>query len=161
MKSIENLKKYKVLLVIEDTWVRDSMEFYFRWIEWDMESFQTAEELLPVLEKSNGDIVISNYRLAGMNGVEFLKQVDEKLPYAGKILILDSATAGVCDNAVELNAVECLIIPFNINQLSEAIRKILLLDPEELSETGAGASKEKYQMSQNHHRGFRGIEFGF
>ena len=52
-----------------------------------MLALETAEEGIEAVKQQVYDIVISDYNLPGMNGLEFLKRVKDNQPNAVKILI--------------------------------------------------------------------------
>ena len=70
--------------------------------EWDMHYFYRAEDAVEYIKDHNVDVVVSDMRMPGMNGAEFLQAVHELRPnairlalsgYADSQLILESAHA--------------------------------------------------------------------
>lgn len=87
MELFSELKKMNTLLIDDDEWVRDSLTLFFESEGCHLTAVETAETGLNALDKQHYDIIIADYKLPGMNGLEFLKQVQERKPNAIKILI--------------------------------------------------------------------------
>ena len=70
-----------ILLVDDDDSIRTSMEYFFRRKTRVFKSVPTAEKALDLMATDNRwDAVISDYKLPGMDGICFLKQVKTRLP---------------------------------------------------------------------------------
>jgi len=87
MELFSELKKMNTLLIDDDEWVRDSLTLFFESEGCHLTAVETVETGLNALDKQHYDIIIADYKLPGMNGLEFLKQVQERKPNAIKILI--------------------------------------------------------------------------
>jgi len=87
MDANSNLKQMKILLVDDDEIVRNSMRLAFQQKGLELETAANAEDGLRRLQRGPYDIIISDLRLPGMNGLEFLKRADG----AGAIKLLISA----------------------------------------------------------------------
>ena len=74
MNLFKKLKKFKTLLIDDDEWIRDSMSIFFQSEGCSILTLQTAEEAISLLEKKKYDILIVDYMLPGMNGIEFFKR---------------------------------------------------------------------------------------
>jgi two-component system nitrogen regulation response regulator GlnG len=89
------------------------------------QSFATAQEGLDALETSQPQVVISDIRMPGTSGIEFMQKVKEKLPSTPVIIMtaysdLDSAVA-----AFQGGAFEYLPKPFDVDHAVELIRRAL------------------------------------
>jgi two-component system response regulator HydG len=72
MNPFENLKKKKTLLVDDDELIRDSLSIAFKKKGFLLQTAETAEEGLQALKREAFDIIISDFKLPRMNGLEFL-----------------------------------------------------------------------------------------
>jgi CheY-like chemotaxis protein len=86
---------------------------------------ESAEEALQLVEKQQFDLIVSDYRLEGMNGVEFLEQVRAKGNQT-PILLLSGAPdkAGVI-RATQQTKADFFTKPFRIGDLTDAMEKLL------------------------------------
>lgn len=69
--------------------------------EWNMQFATSGAEGLELLEKSDFDVVVSDMRMPGMDGVEFLRTVAEKHPNAVRIVL-----SGQADQREVMNSVD-------------------------------------------------------
>jgi len=110
MELFSELKKMNTLLIDDDEWIRDSLTVFFESEGCHLTAVETAETGLNALDKQHYDIIIADYKLPGMNGLEFLKQVQERKPNAIKILITAYgskevvAEAGKTTNEIKVNS---------------------------------------------------------
>ena len=99
MDIFSRLKEKKILLIDDDEWVRNSLSLFFEDEGCNLMPFETAEEGMEALKKQSYDIIISDYRLPGMDGLEFFKRIQEFHPHAMKILISGYGNEGVFSEA--------------------------------------------------------------
>lgn len=91
MDIFHELRKMAVLVVDDDEWVRDSLSLFFESEGCAIVALETAEQGLSALEDRTYDVIIADYRLPGMDGIEFLTQVSRQNPARKPIKILVSA----------------------------------------------------------------------
>ena len=84
MNAFDKLKTVKTLLVDDDEFICDSLSIVFRN---NGCLLKTAEEGLKALEEDKFDIIISDLRLPGIDGLRFLKFASLIQPEPAKILI--------------------------------------------------------------------------
>ena len=87
MNLFKKLKNRKILLIDDDEWIRDSMTLFFEGEECCLLAFETAEEGLNEINNCVFDIIIADYALPGINGLEFFKKIQKTCRNAIKILI--------------------------------------------------------------------------
>jgi CheY-like chemotaxis protein len=91
MDIFHELRKMAVLVVDDDEWVRDSLSLFFESEGCAIVALETAEQGLLALEDRAYDVIIADYRLPGMDGIEFLTQVNQRNPDCKPIKILVTA----------------------------------------------------------------------
>ena len=87
MNLFNKLENIKILLIDDDEWIRDSMSLFFESEECNLLALETAEQGLKILKNENHDIIIVDYRLPDMDGLEFFRRIHESHSNAFKILI--------------------------------------------------------------------------
>jgi len=80
-------KSLHIMFIDNDEHVRDSLKVFFDSSQMDLLIFQSASEGLNSLKYQKIDMVISDYFLPDMNGVDFLKQVAKNDPGITRILM--------------------------------------------------------------------------
>ncbi len=122
MDLFKKLKKMKILLIDDDEWIRDSLTLFFESEECRLIALETAEEGIDALKQESYDIVIADYRLPGMDGLEFFEHLQKSHPNVIKILITAYGSKGVVSEAFKLGIHDFIDKPFT----SETIERSLL-----------------------------------
>ena len=127
MNPFNELKNVKTLLVDDDEFIRNSLELAFKTKGCCLNVAETAEEGLQAIKAHQFDIIISDFRLPGINGLEFLKLATVTQPQAVKFLITAYRDDHIFSEAVRLGINEFIEKPFAvkvlINLLALAIKK--------------------------------------
>ena len=83
----------------------------------NVESFSSASEALLALNSSKPDLIITDIKMPGMSGLEFLNKVSEKFPDVPTIIITAHANIDNALSAYKGGAFEYLTKPFDINEI--------------------------------------------
>lgn len=123
--NLSNLLKNKcVLLIDDDMWIRNSLKLLFKSEGCRLSTAQTAEEGLDELNQQRYDIILVDYRLPGMNGIEFLHRIRLSHPDIVKILITAYGSDELCSKAKAAGAKEFVDKPLTFESLIEAFRNV-------------------------------------
>ena len=117
-KKLENLR---TLLIDDDELVRDSLSMTFKAKGCHLLAVETGETGLQALQEDSIDIIICDYRLPGINGLEFFKQIKESHPDRVKILITAYGDNGISMQASELGVHDVIMKPFSIDAIIESL----------------------------------------
>ena len=115
----------KILLIDDDEWIRDSLSFFFEAEGCNLLTFETAEEGIEAVKQQAYDIVISDYKLPGMDGLEFLRRVKEKQPNAIEILITAYAKCEILEEAKMMGVMEFIPKPFTSEDVETSLARIV------------------------------------
>ena len=121
MDPFDELKKMKMLLIDDDEWIRDSLSIYFESLGCHLNALETAEEGIEALKKQDYDIIITDYRLPGMDGLEFLKRAKESHPQAKKILVTAYRSQEVVSEAINMGIHDFIDKPFTAKTIEESL----------------------------------------
>ena len=83
----------------------------------NVESFSSASEALLALNSTKPDLIITDIKMPGMSGLEFLDKVSEKFPNLPTIIITAHANIDNALSAYKGGAFEYLTKPFDINEI--------------------------------------------
>jgi DNA-binding NtrC family response regulator len=78
---------------------------------------ETAEEGLQAVKEEQFDIIISDFRLPGMNGLDFLKLATVTHPEAVNILITAYRDNYIFSEAIRIGVTEFIEKPFSVKAL--------------------------------------------
>ena len=122
--SIESAPGRGKLLVVDDEEnILRALRRVLRHAPWEIQTALDAQAGLSLLEGFSPDVVISDFRLPGMNGVEFLSKVKDRLPRAQRILLTGQADPHAIEAAINQSEIFRFISkPWNDAQLVLTIR---------------------------------------
>ena len=119
------IRDMKILLVDDDEWIRDSLSLFFEAEGCNLLALETAEEGIEAIKRQEYDIVISDYRLPGMNGLEFLKKVKDKQPEAVEILITAYGSDEILKEAKKMGVQDFISKPFTSENVEASLSRLL------------------------------------
>ena len=117
MNSFNQLEKVKTLLVDDDEFIRDSLRMAFDAKGCFIKTAETAEEGLRTIEKEKFNIIISDLRLPGIDGIRFLKFAGLIQPEPAKLLITAYKDDHVYSEALRIGVNELIEKPFSVEVL--------------------------------------------
>ena len=125
MDLFTKLREMKILLIEDDEWVRDSLILFFEGEGCHLLALETAEEGMEALKRHDYDIIISDYRLPGTDGLEFLKRIQEAHPQAMKILISAYGGKEVVSEATMVGIQDFIEKPFTTKTIEESLSRLI------------------------------------
>ena len=125
MDPFDKLKKMKMLLIDDDEWIRDSLSIYFESRGCNLKVLETAEEGIEALKKQDYDIIVTDYRLPGMDGLEFLKRIQDSHPQAMKILITAYRSEDIVSKAIRIGIHDFIDKPFTAKTIEDSLSRLL------------------------------------
>jgi two-component system response regulator (stage 0 sporulation protein F) len=137
MGLFSRLGNMKMLLVDDDEWIRDSLTLLFEGEGCHFKALETAEEAMQELNRQSCDIIICDYKLPGMDGLEFFGRVKESHPQVMKVLVTAYGDSDIVSQAASLGIDDFIQKPFT----SEAIKESLefLVDKRRKNHSRVGA----------------------
>lgn len=118
----EKLRTMNVLLIDDDESIRIAMEYYFKKKTRSFFTLEDAETALGLIEKEALDIIICDYKLPGMNGIDFFKMVDSDVI---KILITAYAGLEVASEASRVGVHDFIQKPFTTKVIKDSLGRLI------------------------------------
>ncbi len=125
------LRKMKTMLIDDDVFIRDSMSILFAGEGCRLTALETAEEALEELGHEDYDIIITDYRLPGIDGLKFLDSIRHSHPQAMRILITAYGSQTITLDAVKLGARKIVEKPFTTETMVAALADVIAGSDEE------------------------------
>ena len=119
------LKGMKILLIDDDEWIRDSMKLFFESEGCHLLALETAEEGAEAIKRQAYDIIIADYRLPGMDGIEFFRHLQKLHPNVIKILITAYGSEEVVSEATELGIQDFIDKPFTSETIERSLSRLI------------------------------------
>jgi two-component system response regulator HydG len=115
----------KILLIDDDEWIRDSLRIFFEAEGCHLLAFETAEEGLTELKDRTYDLIIVDYKLPGLNGLEFFKRTRNIPSDALKVLITAYRDNTVISEAKKLKVQGFIEKPFTSESLMASLAHLI------------------------------------
>ncbi len=116
----------RVLCVDDEASILNALRRVFLDEPWDLHFATSGEEGLAYIAKSDVDLVLSDFRMPGMDGVTFLKKVKEIRPDTMRIVLSGYADINLIVCALNEGEVyRFLAKPWNDEELQHNLRKAL------------------------------------
>ena len=81
LKEVVGLATKRILIVDDELIVRMSLQEIFREAGWSVATASCGQEALEILSRSKSfDVIVADYYMPQVNGIEFLKRVNVKYP---------------------------------------------------------------------------------
>ena len=117
MNPFDHLKQLKTLLVDDDEFIRNALELAFKTKGCPLHVVQSAEEGMQALKDQRFDVIISDLRLPGVNGLDFLKLTGVTHPNAIRFLITAYRDDRILAKAIRSGIDQLIDKPFAIDAL--------------------------------------------
>ncbi len=114
------------ILVVEDT--RDELALLIRYLSaqgYQMLAATSGEEAVPHLDRSDLDLVITDFNMPGMNGLDLARRSLAANPDRPVILMTAYADVDNARQSVTLGVYDFIIKPFDLKDFQNAVRRAL------------------------------------
>ena len=125
MNLFKTLRKMSLLLIDDDEWVRDSLYLFFKSEGCNIVALESAEKGLDMLKKKRFDIIIADYRLPGIDGIEFIGRLPPDQAGVLKVLITAYASKEVISKAKKAGIDETILKPFDSNAIEASLKRLI------------------------------------
>lgn len=125
MDFFSKLRNMTILIIDDDEWIRDSLRIFFEAEGCHVVVLETAEEGLAELKYQAYDLIIVDYKLPGLDGIEFLKRTYDEQSDAMKVLITAYRTDSVISEARKLKIQGFIQKPFTSDSLMASLAHLM------------------------------------
>ena len=116
-------RNYKLLVVDDERNMRESLRTVLESRGTLVDTVESAEEGLTAIEASDYFMVITDARLEGMSGYEFLRETHERWPDLPVLMITAYATPKLAVEAIQTGAIDYLSKPFEPEELLHSVNR--------------------------------------
>lgn len=115
----------RILIIEDNDTMREGMAAIVGKMKHPCESASNGQSGLQLLATSAFDLVVTDYKMEGMDGLEVLRQVKEKYPTTEVMMITAYGTIDLAVEAMKLGAVDFITKPFSHDEFRLKIERIL------------------------------------
>jgi len=128
MELFKELRKTKILLIDDDEWIRNSLAMFFEGEGCFLTVCETAEEGLEALKNQDYQTIIADYRLPGMDGLEFFRLIQESNRSILKLLITAYGNQNIITEAEAIGIGTVIQKPFTVEILKQSLLRLLKIN---------------------------------
>lgn len=124
---VDSNAKIKIVVVDDE---RPLLETFQRVLEkkgYDVTIFENPVEAVSHIKSNEPHLIITDLRMPGMDGIQFLNQVKQLRPSVPVVFITAYTTISTAVSAMELGASDYLRKPFGMNKIYELVERNLSL----------------------------------
>ena len=113
----------RILIVEDEDKLRRVVQLHLEAAGYEVDHAPSAEQALP--RAAVADLVLTDLRLPGMDGLAFLKELHERNPHSAVIVMTAHGSIEAAVEAMKQGAADFLQKPFSLDHLSTLIQKVL------------------------------------
>ena len=122
-------KVCRVWVIDDDRSIRWVLEKTLQKAEMDVTCFDSAERVIKSLERNRPDVIVSDIRMPGMDGLELLNRINTRYPDLPVIIMTAHSDLESAVSAYHGGAFEYLPKPFDVDEAVDQIRRACRLTP--------------------------------
>ena len=116
----------RILIVEDEDKLRRVIQLHLESAGFEVDQAGSAEQALPLV--SMADLVITDLRLPGMGGMQFIQEIQSRGATAGVIVITAHGSVENAVEAMKLGAADFLQKPFSLDHLNTVVQKALAVN---------------------------------
>lgn len=119
------MERTRILLVDDEERMCESLKTLLEMEGFEVQAFTDSVEAMKVLAEADFDLVISDIKMPGVDGLEILRQAHERDPNLEVILMTGYASLESAKNAVDKGAFSYLTKPLEFEELKISVKRSL------------------------------------
>lgn len=117
----KNDERFRVLVVDDHASAREAVADVLRCAEYDVIACASATEALVKLGRMKIDVVVTDLQMPGMNGIEFIREIERRRLDVQVLMITAHASVSTAVEAMRLGAFDYIEKPFNAIALEQSV----------------------------------------
>lgn len=119
------MKQTQILIVEDDVKMRTALREIMFKEGYSVETVGTGEAALAKIGTTNYDLVITDLKLPGIDGMDILKAIRKSRPEISTVMITAYATVDTAVEAMKEGAEDYIAKPFNLDEIRIIVKKVL------------------------------------
>jgi DNA-binding NtrC family response regulator len=115
----------KIVIAEDNKWLALGLERFFIKRGYEVEIAFNGKKLISLLKKNHADLVITDLRLPGVDGMSALKKIKEISPNLPSIVMTGFGDSDVLSEATKLGVSDFLTKPFTLSEIESSVQKAL------------------------------------
>jgi two-component system response regulator AtoC len=114
-----------ILVVDDDAYTRDIFEQKLEHSGYDVETAESAEEALGKVKKLDPQLIITDLRMPGMDGLQLLEKVKGSMPDVDVIVVTGHEDMTSAVTAMKAGAFDYIVKPVNLREVDALVERCL------------------------------------
>jgi len=114
--------KKRILIADDEELVRTLLPEALKHYDYDIDVVENGVEAMSHIDKKSYDLIITDYMIPKMDGLELTRRIKAKYPYTPILIITGD---GPVHDLLKCGATACITKPFNIFELQNMVKTIL------------------------------------
>jgi DNA-binding NtrC family response regulator len=123
--GLNGIGDIKILVVDDEKGMRESLSEWLREDGYDVASLDCGEAAVACVEEKAFNLVLVDLKMPGIDGIETMKRIRQRWPDLPVIIITAYATVDTAVQAMKEGAFDYVVKPFNPEEISIMIAKVL------------------------------------
>jgi len=115
--------KTSILILDDEPIVSKRLQPALEKMGYEIESFYKSADAMARVKERNFDIVVTDLKMDGIDGMQFLAEVKRRSPVTEVIVITGFATLDTAKESMRKGVFDFLAKPFKLGEIQEVIRK--------------------------------------
>ena len=115
----------RILILDDNEDIREVVHEMLTYENFDVRSTSEGRDVLPLVESCNPNLVILDYRVAGLNGGEICKQIKEHPKFGDTPVIIFSAYVNYNDELFAYGCDAVINKPFDLKEMVEKVNSLI------------------------------------
>jgi DNA-binding NtrC family response regulator len=115
---------YRILIIDDEKIVCDRLSTEMEWAGFAVEAYTESSQALQRITTEHFDLVITDIKMRGPNGIEVMNFVQQNHPSTRVIVITGFATVDTAREVLKGGAVDFIPKPFKMSQLRELVLRL-------------------------------------
>jgi DNA-binding NtrC family response regulator len=120
---MDDQQKTSILVLDDETIVLKRLRPALEKAGYEVEVFSRSQEALERVMQKDFDIVITDLKMQGLDGMQFLTMVKERSPTTEVIVITGFATMETAKESFKKGVFDFLAKPFKLGEIQEIVKK--------------------------------------
>ncbi|SDL38035.1 ATP-dependent Lon protease [Maridesulfovibrio ferrireducens] len=125
VKSLHSRQQAKILLADDEVIARENLSIIFEQEGFAVRSVANGLEAITAMENDPADILVTDLKMEGMDGLQLLQEVRRRWPDTGVIMLTGYATVKTAVTAMLKGADQYLGKPVNLTKLRDYVMELL------------------------------------
>ena len=115
----------RILIVDDEAPIRALLGEYLHQAGYEVALAQSGSEAMDLLARHSFDLVMSDVRMPGMNGLELLTEIVGGHPTVGVLMLTACEDLTLAVNAMRIGALDYILKPFRLTEVVQSLEEAL------------------------------------